>query len=127
MSDEVKRKGGDVIRMACLSLVVALMLLNASASSISTTKGRGKTVDDISAIFDAKCAMCHGKDGRGSKFGKSKGVPDFTDPAWQKTRTDTQIRESVTNGKNGNMPAWKNRLSASEISALVGKVRDFSH
>jgi len=39
-----------------------------------------------SALYTAKCAKCHGADGRGdTAIGRSLDAPDFTDESW-KTR-----------------------------------------
>ncbi len=81
---------------------------------------------DAAAIFDAKCAMCHGKDRRGTKFGKEKGAPDFTGYEWQKSHTNAQINDAIANGRGKSMPAWKNKLSADEIASLVARVREFA-
>lgn len=85
-----------------------------------------KARTDAAALFDAKCSMCHGKDGRGTKFGKERGAPDFTDSEWQKSHTDAQINDAITNGRGKSMPAWKGKLSAEEITALVARVREFA-
>lgn len=76
-------------------------------------------------LFAAKCAGCHGKDGRGLPNWKAKGQPSFADVNFQKSRTDAQLTESVTNGKGKFMPVWKDKLSAEQINALVGQVRAF--
>lgn len=123
MSDAVLRI--NINRMIFLSLVTVLISVHLSGDYASAAIGRGAVVEDPAKIYESRCAMCHGRDGRGSQFGKSKGVPDFTDSAWQKSRTDRQLIDSVTDGKNGKMPAWKSRLSVAEISALVGRVREF--
>lgn len=80
---------------------------------------------DAAALFGAKCAICHGKDGRGQQNWKAKGQPDFTDANWQKSRTDSQIADSIRNGKGKFMPPWKGKLSDEEIAALTGRVRAF--
>jgi mono/diheme cytochrome c family protein len=80
---------------------------------------------DATALFGAKCAVCHGKDGRGLEKWRAKGQPDFTDMKWQKSRKDPQLAESIRNGKNKFMPGWKDKLSDEEISGLVIQIRAF--
>lgn len=88
--------------------------------------GRGAgAASDGTAVYNAKCAICHGKDGRGTATWKAKGQPDFTVPGWHKSRTNGQIAEAIRNGKGKFMPAWKGKLSEEEIEALVGTVRAF--
>ena len=80
---------------------------------------------DAAALFGAKCAICHDKDGRGQQKWKAKGQPDFTDTNWQMSRTDAQIADAIRDGKGKFMPAWKNKLSEEDIGTLVGRVRAF--
>ncbi len=51
------------------------------------------------SIYENECLKCHGKDGKGSKRGKSLGVPDFTDAEWQDSVKDEQLIKSITNEK----------------------------
>ena len=51
---------------------------------------------------------------------KKKGNKDFTDKQWQKSKADAQITGAINNGKGEAMPAWKSKLSADDIKALVG-------
>ena len=81
---------------------------------------------DAVALFGEKCAMCHGKNGAGLPNWKAKGQPDFTNIDWQKSHTDAQITEVITNGKGKYMYPYKDKLSAEEIAALVGRIRAFS-
>lgn len=80
---------------------------------------------DASAIYTAKCAKCHGSDGSGTEKYKKKGVKNFTDEKWQKSRSDAQLTASINKGKGDVMPGWSTKLSAEEIKALVGLVRAF--
>ena len=78
------------------------------------------------ALFNEKCARCHGEDGRGeTQTGEMLGVPDFTDEKWRKeAKGDNRFIHSVTNGKDA-MPAFGKKLSKQEIAALVAYVRRF--
>ena len=80
---------------------------------------------DAAATYTAKCAKCHGADGKGVAKYKKQGQKDFTDPDWQKSRTDAQLTEAINNGKGDFMPAWKGKLSTEEIKALAAYVRAF--
>ncbi len=65
--------------------------------------------------FQAKCAACHGKDGKGqSDMAKKLGVKDLTAtklPA-------AEIEKVITNGK-GKMTPFKGKLSDAEIAGLA--------
>jgi cbb3-type cytochrome c oxidase subunit III len=112
--------------------VKALLILTAVITSSYALAGGGSAnpssttmLADGPALFTAKCAICHGKDGRGLPNWRSKGQPDFTDAKWQKARTDTQIADATKNGKGKFMPAFKAKMSDEEITAVVARIRLF--
>jgi cbb3-type cytochrome c oxidase subunit III len=82
---------------------------------------------DGKRTFDAKCASCHGKDGKAqTEMGQKRGARDLTDPKVQASFTDAQMIKDVTEG-NGNkeheMPAFKDKLSDDEIKAVAAYTR----
>src|SRR5436309_1704949 len=80
---------------------------------------------DVRTTYDAKCAKCHGKDGRAkSLHAKQLHARDLTDAAWQNDVSDERLFNSISNGRN-KMPSFKKQLSESEIDALVAYVRRF--
>ncbi|MDR4506714.1 MAG: c-type cytochrome [Candidatus Brocadiaceae bacterium] len=103
----------------CLLTVSSLYCLSADSSS-----AYGKEGESVNAkkIFEYKCKTCHGSDGKGTKRGQALKSQDLSDPEWQASRTDKEILETITNGKN-KMPAWKERLTPEEIEALAKYVR----
>ncbi len=56
------------------------------------------------------------------------GAKDFTDAAWQATRTDDDFVNSITNGNpdNSNYLPFGDMLSEEEIKAMVPCVRAFA-
>ena len=84
----------------------AFTLLIASCSeksSAPSTKLNGEN------IFAGNCARCHGE----------KGVKDSRTPNLQTIALDkTGLVKSITYGK-GHMPAFEDKLSAAEISAVA--------
>ena len=77
---------------------------------------------DGAATFKAKCAMCHGPDGAGqTTMGKNLKLRDLRSADVQK-QTDADLVKWITDGK-GKMPAYKGKLSAEEINALVAFIR----
>lgn len=92
-----------------LLVVVAVGLIALSASPAFA--------DDAAATFKAKCAMCHGADGKGGKM----GTRDFAS-AEVKAETDAQLTEIITKGK-GKMPAYGGKLSDADIKGLVTYIR----
>jgi cbb3-type cytochrome c oxidase subunit III len=114
-------------RITKLTLVVAALSFSLSAIVISSMARSSSTASLQSgvALFGAKCALCHGKDGTGVKTWKSKGIPNFTDAQWHSRHSDDQIAETIRNGKGKYMPKFKDKLSEEQIRSLVGAVRQF--
>ncbi len=76
---------------------------------------------DAAATYKAKCAMCHGPDGKGGKM----GTKDFASPEIQK-ETDAQLTETISKGKAPKMPAYDGKLKEAEIKDLVTYIRAFA-
>ncbi len=100
------------VMFAMLAVGVALWSTSAAA-------------DDAAATFKAKCAMCHGADGKGdTPVGKKMGIRDLTSPDVQKMSDDDLIT-ITTKGKN-KMPAYENKLSAAQIKDIVTYIRQLA-
>lgn len=109
-------------KLAALILAVIVSSYVVATGAPSENSAAGPAADGT-AIFAAKCALCHGKDGRGLPNWRAKGQPDFTDAQWQKSRTDSQLADITANGKGKFMPSFKAKLSADEITAVVARIR----
>ena len=73
----------------------------------------------------AKCALCHGEDGRGNTpSGKQMNVRDLRADEIQK-KSDEELSKTVSGGHK-KMPSFRNRLTAEQVSKLVSYVRDFA-
>jgi mono/diheme cytochrome c family protein len=99
----------------------------ATGTAANSNRAGGTTpvsTADAAALFAAnKCTGCHGADGKGNP--NIKGVPNFTDAAWQKKTTDAEMIKTINNGHKP-MPAYKDKLSEEQIKALVAYVRSFA-
>ena len=77
--------------------------------------------------YKAKCAACHGADGKAdTEAGKKAKLADMTKAEWQKSKTDAQLKASIENGikKDGNeMEAFKDKLTPEQITGLVAYIR----
>ena len=105
-----------------LALISLPVLLSPVMSATVTFR---VPAEDGAAIFGQKCALCHGKDGKGQPQWRAKGQPDFTDAHFQSSVTDQQISEVIHDGKGKYMPSFKGKLSDEQITALVAQVRAF--
>jgi cytochrome c6 len=69
--------------------------------------------EDAAALFQSKCKICHGADGKGTSVGKTMGAPDLT--AVKVSAADAA--KVIENGK-GKMTGYKGKLSDADIKAL---------
>ena len=77
---------------------------------------------DGGADFKAKCAMCHGADGKGDTgMGKTMKVRDLGSADVQ-GQSDADLNGIITNGKN-KMPKYDGKLTKDQISDLVKFIR----
>lgn len=83
---------------------------------------------DAKKIYKDTCELCHAADGKGSEAGKQFGVPDFSNAEYQKSRTDADMKLSMTNGtKNPNYVKLADLgVDAADIDGLIAVVRGFS-
>ena len=74
--------------------------------------------------FTAVCAACHGPDGKGNQ---ALGAPNLTDNVWLYGGTEKAIIETITNGRNNQMPAWKDFLGDGKVHLLTAYVWGLSN
>ncbi|MEO7057103.1 MAG: cytochrome-c oxidase, cbb3-type subunit III [Caldimonas sp.] len=79
-------------------------------------------VSDGKKLFST-CAACHGSNGKGNK---ALGAPDLTDSIWLYGGTPETVKESIRNGRSGNMPAWRHRLGEEDARVLAAYVYSLS-
>lgn len=91
--------------MKRLAIVAALLFATAARA------------DDAAALFQSKCKMCHGADGKGSEVGKKMGAPDLT--AVKISSADAA--QVIAQGKN-KMIGYKGKLGDADIKALADYV-----
>lgn len=74
--------------------------------------------------FSTYCSVCHGADGKGNPV---FGAPDLTNDIWLYGGDQQTLIETVTNGRNGAMPAHKDVLNNDKIHVLTAYVYSLSH
>jgi cytochrome c oxidase cbb3-type subunit 3 len=65
------------------------------------------------------CAACHGIDARGKL---EMGTPNLADAIWLHGGALASVRDSITHGRNGNMPAQLDRLGETRVKLLAAYV-----
>ncbi|HWE22317.1 MAG TPA: cytochrome c [Myxococcales bacterium] len=104
----------------------ALMLFIAAVVRPASAEADQKTV----RTWKAKCASCHGVDGKAkTETGQKLEIPDFTAAAFQKKATDADLKKAITDGvkregKSEGMDGYADKLAADQIEALVKYVRE---
>lgn len=76
--------------------------------------------------FLAVCATCHGAEGKGNPM---IGAPNLMHPSgnWLYGGTEKAIIETITNGRDNQMPAWKDFLGEGKVHLLAAYVWGLSH
>ena len=123
------------------NLVIAILLLLAllpggcgKASQPPPGQGSGGPLSEAEVMFNTKCARCHGLHGAADGPTTDSLQPrprNYTDPAWQASVTDDQIKEIIVRGgmNMGKSPAMpgnptlKNRPEL--LDGLVKLIRGF--
>ena len=70
------------------------------------------------------CAACHGADAKGNT---AMGAPNLTDGIWLYGGNLADIAETIRRGRNGLMPAWRDRLGSENASLVAAWVYAQSH
>ena len=108
------------------NMKIGLRILAASvALAVITLRSTALVAEDAAGLYKAKCAACHGADGKGdTAMGKKLGVRDFASPEVQKM-SDDELTAVIADGKN-KMPSYKKSLKAEQIKELVGYIRSLA-
>ena len=89
----------------------------AGLANDSLRRARGKE------LFAQTCVACHGPEGKGNPL---LGAPNLTDKVWLYGSGEQVIIETITAGRNNQMPAHKDLLSEARIHLLTGYVYSLS-
>ena len=102
--------------MRRLAMIAALSTAGLFLSTAANAQDGGEKV------YKAKCASCHGADGKGATAaGKATKARDFCSDDVKK-ETDDEWTAIVVKGKN-KMPAYDKKLSESEVKEVVAYIR----
>ena len=99
-----------------LSIFVLVTCAFISASRADEAKGGD--------VYKAKCAMCHGPDGKGeTAMGKNLKLRDLGSADVQNVH-DTELKTLLETGK-GKMPSFKGKLTDAQMGDVIQYVRSF--
>ncbi|MGL4577781.1 MAG: cytochrome-c oxidase, cbb3-type subunit III [Shewanella xiamenensis] len=74
--------------------------------------------------FMKGCFACHGMDAKGNKL---MGAPNLTDDVWLYGGSRGVIEETITHGRAGVMPAWKDVLGEEKVHVIAAYVYSLSN
>jgi len=85
----------------------------------------------VERTWKSKCSSCHGADGKGhTDQGKKMKVADYTSSAWQKSKTDDDLKKAIADGVSREhdgvkqeMPAFKDSVTPEDTDKLVSYLR----
>jgi mono/diheme cytochrome c family protein len=103
--------------VAGVSLVAVLCLMGSIARSQDVANGE--------KVYKAKCASCHGPDGKGdTAAGKATKARDLGS-ADVKKESDAEWTDIIVKGKN-KMPAYDKKLTDAEVKDVVAYMRSLA-
>lgn len=104
----------SLVRMLLLGLVgVGVLALSAGSSNAQSA---------AETLYKAKCAMCHGPDGKAeTPAGKAMKARSFADPEVAKM-SEEELETVIAKGKN-KMPGFDGKLKKEQIEQLVEYIR----
>jgi cytochrome c oxidase cbb3-type subunit 3 len=89
---------------------------------VMSLSGRKLPAGDAAAgkkTFEQICSACHGMDGKGNV---ALGAPNLTDSVWLNGGALATIRETISYGRQGQMPAHLERLGETRTKLLAAYV-----
>jgi cytochrome c6 len=108
----MERKAKQLCGMTLTALLAGTCLLSSPAKA---------DVAAAAATYKAKCASCHGADGKGKEALKTQ---DLASAAVQ-NMSDAELTTIITDGK-GKMPAYAKSLKPDQVKDMVAYIRSFA-
>ena len=97
-----------------------------AARQANPVKATPESIAAGKKIYSYDCALCHGDTGDGKGDApKDMKVPDLTDPATLKDRTDGEIFYRIKAG-HGDMPLEGDRVKSDQLWDIVNYVRSLA-
>jgi cytochrome c oxidase cbb3-type subunit 3 len=90
------------------------------SQSLETLRGNRNAMATAGRLFSTNCSICHGTDARGAP-----GFPNLRDDKWMYGGDGETIKASITNGRNGIMPAWLPAVGEQGVTELTEYLLSF--
>ena len=92
--------------------------------SVIALGARAEVDKKTERTWQAKCASCHGADGKAeTDQGKKLGIKDYSAAAFQSSQSDADLKKAIVEGKGKDMPAYKDL--GEQADQLVQLIRSF--
>ncbi|WAC06464.1 MAG: cytochrome c [Thermodesulfobacteriota bacterium] len=107
------------MKKVLIGVALVFFLLNLTGTAIAAG----------AEIWAKKCALCHGKDGKGTTpMCQKLKCRDLTNPKVQEAFTDDQAAKGINEGVKDSsgkivMPPFKEKLTAEEVKEIVKFLR----
>jgi mono/diheme cytochrome c family protein len=89
------------------------------AFALVTVAAAARAEGSAAALFQKRCATCHGMDGKGqTKMGERMGIKDLA----ASSGSAADLEKIIADGR-GKMPAFKGRISDDEIKSVTAFVK----
>lgn len=89
---------------------------NPAAGAANPADVSGGNATAGAAVFAQNCVACHGSDATGNPL---LGAPNLTDPIWLYGNDSASLIRTISEGRNGHMPAFAPRLDDTQIHLLT--------
>ena len=104
-----------ILDRAAISSIVSFIRNNAEGiDDLGPLDAKG--VEEGRQLFAENCAACHGEDGRGDP---AMGAPDLMDDSWLTGSDRASLIRTVSQGRQGHMPHWEDRLTETDRKILA--------
>ena len=101
----------------CIAFITIVLCLGTAV--LWTDAAWGDNDDEGKSLYEQKCTICHGVDGKGdgpAAAALNKHPADFNKPEFWQGDTEKKITDAIRNGRSP-MPAFD--LSSEEIKAII--------
>ena len=98
----------------------------AAPGSPETSRSATASWMTSSELYQAYCLVCHDAGGRAATMRKAMPeIPDFSELAWQASRSDAALKHSILEGKGKFMLPMKDKLGPDDADQMLAFLRAF--